>query len=84
MLDGRIYLNVPYTTNKEAEILFSFEREGGWGGGGGGDTCDGKASHPGLVAVLQGGWATCLENRLTHVISITLGGSSFAPFHLGT
>ena len=33
MLDGRIYLNVPYTTNKEAEILFSFEREGGGGGG---------------------------------------------------
>ena len=37
MLDGRIYLNVPYTTNKEAEILFSFEREGG-GGEGGGET----------------------------------------------
>ena len=33
MLDGRISLNVPYTTNKEAEILFSFEREGGGGGG---------------------------------------------------
>ena len=65
MLDGRIYLNVPYTTNKEAEILFSFEREGG----GGRDTCDGKASHPGLVAVLLGGWATCLENRLTHVVT---------------
>ena len=29
MLDGRISLNVPYTMNKDAEILFSFEREGG-------------------------------------------------------
>lgn len=79
MLDGRISLNVPYTMNKDAEILFSFEREGG---GGRRDTCDGKASHPGLVAVLLGGWATCLENRLTHVISITLGGSSFPPFQV--
>lgn len=35
MLDGRISLNVPYTMNKDAEILFFFEREGGWGGGGG-------------------------------------------------
>ena len=52
MLDGRISLNVPYTMNKDAEILFSFEREGG---GGRRDTCDGKASHPGLVAVLLGG-----------------------------
>lgn len=34
MLDGRISLNVPYTMNKDAEILFSFEREGGGGGGG--------------------------------------------------
>ena len=34
MLDGRIYLNVPYIMNKDAEILFFFEREGGWGGGG--------------------------------------------------
>lgn len=65
MLDGRISLNVPYTMNKDAEILFSFEREGG----GRRDTCDGKASHPGLVALLLGGWATCLENRLTHVIT---------------
>ena len=32
MLDGRISLNVPYTMNKDAEILFSFEREGGGGG----------------------------------------------------
>lgn len=39
------------------------------GEGGRRDTCDGKASHPGLVAVLLGGWATCLENRLTHVIT---------------
>ena len=31
MLDGRISLNVPYTMNKDAEILFSFEREGGGG-----------------------------------------------------
>lgn len=70
MLDGRISLNVPYTMNKDAEILFFLEREGGWGGGGRRrDTCDGKASHPGLVAVLLGGWATCLENRLTHVIT---------------
>ena len=69
MLDGRISLNVPYIMNKDAEILFFFEREGGWGGGGRRDTCDGKASHPGLVAVLLGGWATCLENRLTHVIT---------------
>lgn len=67
MLDGRISLNVPYIMNKDAEILFSFEREGG--GGGRRDTCDGKASHPGLVAVLLGGWATCLENRLTHVVT---------------
>ena len=29
MLDGRISLNVPYTMNKDAEIPFSFEREGG-------------------------------------------------------
>ena len=34
MLDGRISLNVPYIMNKDAEILFFFEREGGWGGGG--------------------------------------------------
>ena len=68
MLDGRISLNVPYTMNKDAEIPFSFEREGG-GGGRRRDTCDGKASHPGLVAVLLGGWTTCLENRLTHVIT---------------
>ena len=33
MLDGRISLNVPYIMNKDAEILFFFEREGGWGGG---------------------------------------------------
>ena len=32
MLDGRISLNVPYTMKKDDEILFSFEREGGWGG----------------------------------------------------
>ena len=35
MLDGRISLNVPYIMNKDAEILFFFEREGRWGGGGG-------------------------------------------------
>ena len=34
MLDGRISLNVPYIMNKDAEILFFFEREGGWGGEG--------------------------------------------------
>lgn len=32
MLDGRISLNVPYIMNKDAEILFFFEREGGGGG----------------------------------------------------
>lgn len=38
MLDGRISLNVPYIMNKDAEILFFFEREGGWVGGWGGET----------------------------------------------
>ena len=60
MLDGRISLNVPYTMNKGCinSVIFFYEREGGREKR---DTCDGKASHPGLVAVLP--VASCRESR---------------------